>query len=185
MTLLFKNYVSLSPHEHKSLLEIRNAERVRLHMKRQTIIALQEHLNWVEQLKSDIHNSYFALFLDDTLVGAIYITDIDFEKKTAFWGLYFQENIHPFASSLATYLIIERVFHDLGLEKLYLEVKKSNTNAYKFDLNFGFKVDGEHEESGTTYIQMSMNEADWERSKLSGLPKTIRKKVDKITYQFT
>lgn len=184
MILEFKNYILLSLKEHNEVLSIRNSDHVRNNMKNKDIIDIQEHLNWIENLKKDTHNSYYAVLVNGIISGAVYITEIDYGKGVCTWGLYFKNNINPFISSFSAYLLIDRVFKILDMKRLNLEVNKLNINAYKFDLNFGFQVYDEYRDMSDEYYLMFMNQDSWDKHKNTGLLKTIGRKLNKIEYTF-
>lgn len=180
MKLVFKEFSTLNIEEHKELLEIRNSEYVRNNMKTNSIIKIENHLSWINDLKNDRNNVYFAVFEEDYIVGAIYITGIDKEKSTSFWGLYFRKEINPLISSISAILIIEKIFQEYNIKKLYAEVKKENISAYKFNITLGFKED----EILDNYYQLLIDINDWENNKNNRTIQTIKKRVDKIEYQF-
>ena len=184
MNIEFKNYILLSSNEHKEILEIRNSNYIRHNMNNKDIIEINAHLQWVENLKKDTKNIYYAVLIDEEILGAVYITEINYKDSTSTWGLYFKNNINPFISSFATYLLIDRIFNTLKIKRLNLEVSKLNTNAYKFDLSFGFLVYDEVKNDYGEYYLMFMNSSKWEQSKTTGLLKTLGKKLEKVQYKF-
>ena len=182
MNLILKDFTILTLKEHKEILNIRNNKHIKSHMKTQSSIEIENHVNWIEKLKNDLNNIYYAVFYENIIVGAIYITEIDYILKKCTWGLYFKENINPFISSITTYLIIDKVFLELDLNILNLEVKKSNTNAYQFDLTFGFEVYNYHQNS--EFYLMRMSKESWNKHKNVKILNRINKKIDKINYRF-
>jgi len=184
MNIVFKNFINLSKNEHIELLKIRNTNHVRLNMKTKEIIKIDEHLSWILKLKNDNKNDYFVIIVNDKIVGAIYITEIDFVKNTSTWGLYFKENINPLISSLSTFIFMERIFNFYNISILKLEVNKLNNKAYKFDLNFGFQVYDEYKEGNDSYHLMSMHKNHWEHLQQKGLISLLQKKVNNIIYTF-
>ena len=184
MKLIFKNFVNLTKIEHKNILKIRNIDYIRNNMKSKDIIKIEGHIQWVDKLKHDNSNIYYAICSDDEIVGAIYITEIDYEQNKCTWGLYFKQNINPFISSVSTYCIIDKIFNDLNLNMLNLEVDKNNIPAYKFDLSFGFEVYDEKLEKDKEYYLMKMTKDFWNRNKDQGILKLLYKKVKNINIKF-
>lgn len=180
MNLTFKDYILLSVDENKEILKIRNSNYVNKNMNNSELITLKNHEEWLKKLQSDKSNIYYAIFNNKEIVGAIYITDINYDENTCTWGLYFKENINVFISSISTYLLIEKIFYELNIKRLNLEVKKNNLAAYKFDQSFGFKDYSQLEELYFMY----MDEEIWKNKKDSFLVKTLKKKIDKINYKF-
>lgn len=183
MKLLLKDFCLLSLEEHNKMLNIRNSEYIKKNMKTKSIIRIEDHLKWIKKLKNDLNNIYYAAFYNDIMVGAIYITEIDYILKESTWGLYFKQNINPFISSFCTYTIINQAFINLGLEELKLEVNKNNIAAYKFDLTFGFNKYDEKVESNEEYYLMKMNKDYWLSMKENGVLRLINQKLSKINLQ--
>ena len=184
MNMIFKNFTDLSYEEHISILNIRNSNHVRLNMKSSEIIKIENHIKWVEELVLDKCNIYYCVFNNEEIVGAIYITTIDYEKKTSNWGLYFKAKINPFISSISTYLLIDRVFKFYELNTLNLEVNKKNTAAYQFDLSFGFNLTDDKIENEEEYYLMSLTKNNWNINSNSKLMVLLNKKITKINCTF-
>ena len=183
MKVVLKNYTLLNKQENINLLEIRNHEDMRKNMLSQDIILLENHINWLSSLKKSDTSFYYAVFIDNELYGGVNITRIDYNKSIASWGVFFKSDINPLIPSIATYLLIDRVFNTLNIKTLNLEVNKLNVNAYKFDLNFGFKVYDELEEDNNSYHLMTMDKEYWNNNKTIGLPRVIEKRIKKIEYK--
>ncbi|MCT7541261.1 UDP-4-amino-4,6-dideoxy-N-acetyl-beta-L-altrosamine N-acetyltransferase [Aliarcobacter cryaerophilus] len=184
MKLIFKNFVNLTRIEHENILKIRNIDYVRSNMKSKDIIAIEDHIHWVDKLKHNNSNIYYAVYYDDVVVGAIYITEIDYEQKKCTWGLYFKQNINPFISSVSTYCIIDKIFNELNLSILNLEVNKNNIPAYKFDLSFGFKVYDDKFEKEEEYYLMKMTKDFWNNNRQKGILKFIHSKIQNTDIKF-
>ncbi|MBD3799583.1 MAG: UDP-4-amino-4,6-dideoxy-N-acetyl-beta-L-altrosamine N-acetyltransferase [Epsilonproteobacteria bacterium] len=184
MELIFKNFIKLTRVEHKDILNIRNSEYVRNNMKSRSIIKFEDHLNWINKLKQDNSNIYYAISFGDEIVGAIYITDIDYNQNKSTWGLYFKRNINPLILSVSTYCIIDKVFNELNLSILNLEVNKNNISAYNFNLSFGFKVYQNKLEMDEEYFLMRMTKDFWNKNKEHGPLKFLYKKIQNINIKF-
>lgn len=181
MNLRFKEFTKLNINEHEMLLSIRNSNYVRNNMKMDVIIELKNHLQWIDNLKNDEKNIYFAVYENDCIVGAVYITTINREEDTCTWGLYFKDNINPLISSLSAFLIIEKMFYELNIKTIYAEVKRENIAAYKFNITLGFKEEQNQDEN---YYKLFTNINIWENNKNTRTIQTIKKRLDKIEYQF-
>ena len=181
MNLTFKNFNVLSENDDTNILAIRNSDYIRFNMKSTDLIKLDNHLIWRKRLKEDNLNTYYAVFDGDIIVGAIYITEIDYKKKECTWGLYFKKKINPFISTNSVYLIIEKIFTELSIHELKLEVNKLNAAAYKFDLSFGFEM---YDESDKELYKMKMSSIKWDEIKKNKLMQMIKRKIDKINYIF-
>ncbi|WP_121628149.1 UDP-4-amino-4,6-dideoxy-N-acetyl-beta-L-altrosamine N-acetyltransferase [Poseidonibacter antarcticus] len=184
MNLIFKNFTELNYEEQIAILDIRNSDHVRLNMKSSEIIGIEDHIQWIEKLRLDKHNIYYSVFYNEEIVGAIYITAINSEKKKSTWGLYFKEKTNPFISSISTYLLIDKVFNFYHLNILNLEVNKKNNAAYQFDLSFGFEVIDETKEDHEQYYLMSISKEKWNKYSNTSMMKLLNNKIKKINYKF-
>lgn len=174
MNLEFKNFLYLTKDEHQKLLDIRNDENIKKYMRDNKTIKLENHLLWLKGLNEK--SLYFAVFKDKNLIGCVDITSINLTKKTSSWGFYFENTTSAFVASICVYLLIEKIFDEKNIEKITSEVKKTNENAYKFNLSFGFLPIYEDEE----YFFLELKKQNWQKSTIHRL----KKKIDKIDYKF-
>lgn len=177
MKLALHNLILLNNRQHKELLEIRNSIYVRLKMKTSGIIELENHLKFVETLKDSKKNSYYAVFYDKKIIGAINITDI--EKQKCFWGVYFAENISPMISTLVSYQAIDIIFNDLEVEEIFSHVQLKNLQALKFNESLGFSFHQAIEDENKRYNLLSLKLSSWNENKEKGLLKSIGKRAQK------
>lgn len=182
MELKFVNYVCLNRVEHEDLLDIRNSDYVRLEGLNTKIISIEEHLQWVTSLTKDEGKKYYAVLLDDVVVGGINLFDV--EDSQAHWGLFFKANINPLIPSISAYLLFDKVFLEMNLETMLLEVRCDNVNACKFDMNFGFNIIHQFEIDGNQYYKMSQTRNEWYVNKNKPILSFIAKKMQSITYKF-
>ena len=182
MKIEFKDYTIMKENEHIQLLAIRNLDYVRAGTNDNGIIVLESHLQWVENLKSDETKNFYAVYVSGELMGGINLFNV--ADEFAHWGLFFRQAINPFISSFSTYILMDRAFNQLGVEQMFLEVNKENSNAYKFDLNFGFKVYNEYKNGDEVFYKMVLAKDKWNSKKKSGLLGIIYKKLQKVEYKF-
>ena len=169
---IFKDYRVLSQDKHQKILEIRNEEKIREASRSSHTISLQDHLQWVDSLDDSQH--YFALFIDDEVIGGLNYTLKDESVKN--WGIFFSENAKPLIASLATYIFIEYMLSNY--KSLYSEVLKANTQAVKFNNYFGLTTIKEDKEFLYLYLTQEM----WQEYKVR--LKSLQKRVAMIEYKF-
>ena len=177
------NYTLLHPSQHEDLLKIRNMEYIRKNMKSNEYIELENHLNWVDKKKSDASSTYYGVSLNDILVGGISLTQINQQNSTTEWGIFFKKNSNPLIPSISLYLLLEKVFYTMRLNKVNLEVKTDNLLAYKFDKSFGFKNTIETQNK-MQYVKMHLTKELWEEKKKTPLFQTLEKKIKTINYNW-
>lgn len=176
MKLIFKDYITLGEKESKDILTLRNQKNIRENMVDDELISLENHLIWVKSLENNENKRYFAIDLENEIVGSVSFVK---DKEKVSWGIFFKEEINPFVSSASTFLFLDFLFLNI-CEKLYSYVKKENLKALSFNKSFGFKVYKEDEE----YFYLNLQKLPWEKHKNAKLLKPIKKYLDKIEYNF-
>lgn len=126
--LELKNFTILDEKERVQILEMRNREDIRLWMTNPSIISIETHSSFIESLKTRDDALYFAVLLEDRIIGAVYLSEIS--KKCAYIGIYKESSctLKGVAAKMVRSLI-QIAFEKLGLERLSLEVKPDNKRA--------------------------------------------------------
>lgn len=176
------NYTLLTLPQQEELLNIRNLNYIRVEMKDSSIISLADHLAWIEKLKLDTLNVYYAVISNENIIGAIYLTQINLQKSISKWGIFFKNEINPLLSSLSLYKFLELIFDKYPIKRLELEVDKNNTKAYKFDKSFGFKEYNNSVDINNEYIEMYLSEDMWNVQKEKPMFKLLKNKLEKIEF---
>jgi len=184
MTIELKNYTLLTETEQLKLLGIRNSKGVRKSSKDTAIIASDNHLQWVNCLKTDNQKIYYAVFVDSVLVGGINIVGLNSEE-TPLWGLFFTCTVQPLISSLVTYAFLEKIFNTHNVDVLNSEVNILNVNAYRFSLNFGLTVYNKFSDASGEYYMMQISKDTWRNNKNSNFLKMMGKRINKIDFLFS
>ena len=177
LNIFLKNFNSLSIEEHKLILNLRNSDYVRLQMHNTNLISIEDHLKWIKNLKSN--NKYFAIFMNEKIIGNVNYTDLNDNDSSCYWGCYFSENTHSFIVSASTIFFLDYVFNFIDVKKLKLFTKRNNHIALNFDKNLGFKPYDEDED----YIYMSQLKPDWNNLKEEKTFKSIFAKMEEINFK--
>lgn len=126
------------------VLDIRNEEFVREMMFTENIIREDEHFAWIERLKTDQSQIYFAVVDDDICpFGAVNLKKIDKNHKTAELGFYKTQSLNArglMTGSLSA--LIDYSFDVLGLEKIYSEVFDGNVKSLNIHKRLLFTEEG-------------------------------------------
>lgn len=133
----FRNYINCSEQETRTILYYRNLKDISKWMRNSSIISINQHNSFLEELKKDENRIYFAVFKANEYVASIYLTKI----KGGFWerGIYvipsFQKN------GLATQIEIDFIskIKSLGIDTLIAEVQKNNLPSLRFHEKLGYK----------------------------------------------
>ena len=169
---IFKDYRLLTKSENIELLKIRNDKFVREASNDSSVISYEDHMKWIMDL--DDKKRYMALFIDDSVVGGLNYQAEDSNIKN--WGIFFDKNLPPLISLVATYLFIEHMFEKYDV--LYSEVLKDNEKALRFNQYFGVRKIGEKESS----YRLELTKNEWEKHKKSF--QALEKRVKSIKYRF-
>ncbi len=135
---------SLDTDKQIALREIRNEPSVRAAMLTQHVVGLNEHLQWLRQLKESKKQLVFAMLDDgENPVGAASLDQIDLFHKKADWGFYVGEKMRGIGlGSAVAFHLIEFSFGILELEKINAEVIEGNQSSLKYHAKFGFSEEG-------------------------------------------
>ena len=127
------NFIDLKLEEKEMILKWRNHPEIRKWMYNQDEIKLEEHLNFIESLKSRKDKLYFLVKKEDEFIGVIDFLDLD--KKEIFYGIYSNPNSKIMGvGRILNEISIDFAFNSLKAHKLKLEVFEDNIqvrNLYK------------------------------------------------------
>lgn len=139
MKLLFKNFISLSEEEKTLIHSERNKPVIRSKMYNQEIISIENHLNWINNLKNKIDCLYFLVLVNNEAVGVVDFTNITHTSCES--GSYlFEQYLGSGYGIVLEKLSIDYIFNNLGLSQLNIAVLESNKNVFKNHCKyFGFK----------------------------------------------
>lgn len=165
MKFYFKNFVNLSELEKEKILILRNSDYVRKNMYNSEKIELKNHMAWIENLKTRNDCKYWAVFVDNNLVGAIDLTDIDMHKKFAEWGFYI-DNKFSGIGAIVEYLGTKHFFDNLKFEKILAGVFEENTQVYnmhKRKFNYIDIPELSIEKKGRKFNALTLTKTNWNK----------------------
>ena len=120
------------------ILEWRNHPNIRKWMYNQKEISFESHLNFIESLKNSKDKIYFLVKVDKKYIGTLYFTDINYQNKSIYFGLYSNPKITGIGKILLK-TIIDYAFNTLNMNTLKLEVFDTNKKALNLYKKFNFK----------------------------------------------
>jgi UDP-4-amino-4,6-dideoxy-N-acetyl-beta-L-altrosamine N-acetyltransferase len=139
-----KNFTELTHEEKLLVLNWRNNSNIRQYMHNQEIISLENHLKFIEKLKTDKTKEYFLV----SDLGVIDFQRID--GGFAEIGLY--SNPEKFGIGK---ILMEKILQ-FPYKHLYLEVFSDNIKAIKLYKKFDFKETGREKIEGGELIIMEL-----------------------------
>ena len=135
--------VELRPLERRDsdrLLAWRNQPEVARWMYSDHQIRPDEHARWFEGALADARRKYWVIEADGTPVGLANLYDIAPEHRRCAWAYYLADpsTRGQGIGSFVEFWVIEHVFGELGLNKLWCEVLIGNEPVWKLHEGFGF-----------------------------------------------
>ncbi|WP_370524662.1 UDP-4-amino-4,6-dideoxy-N-acetyl-beta-L-altrosamine N-acetyltransferase [Helicobacter winghamensis] len=137
MRLELKNFTQLNEDEVALVLKWRNHASVATFMK-QKHITKQEHLDFIESLKSDCSKEYFLVFENTIPLGVIDFIAIVRGVSCEF-GVYQSPFLKGYGEKLMQ-KVLDYAFKTLRVKELCACAFNVNTRAIDLYLRFGFKI---------------------------------------------
>lgn len=134
--IIYKDFITLNLDELKLIWQWRNDESISQFMLNKSI-KFEEHLNFIEQLKTSKDKKYFLLFKEKQAFGVIYFNNIT--NQTCEFGLYAKPRLKGVGQVLMNE-IINYAFEILKIKSLKAFVFKDNEKALKLYKNNDFTI---------------------------------------------
>lgn len=168
------------------IMNWRMSDSVTRYMNTDPKLTFEGQRKWLKSVNEDCSIRYWLVEVDDTPVGVINLTDIDWENGSTSWGYYIGEERRR---SLKLAIALEMSLYDycfdiLRLNEVHNEVFKLNEGVWKLHVACGCRitkdVQGEIEKNGIRYdiIHLSMDRDRWEEIRHN-------KKYEKVNFETT
>lgn len=129
--------------QRSDILRIRNQDEVRKNMYTDHVITADEHATWIERIVDSTQDRFFAVIVENEVVGGISLSRIDRANKRAEWAFYLDKSMQGKGVGAALeYRFLNYTFDDVGLQKLNCEVLDFNEKVASFHQRFGFLREG-------------------------------------------
>jgi UDP-4-amino-4,6-dideoxy-N-acetyl-beta-L-altrosamine N-acetyltransferase len=122
------------------LLAWRNSPAVSAYRYGDHLITPQEHAHWLVGAMAATDRRYWIIEDDATPVGLANLVNIDTQRRRCEWAYYLGEaSVRGRGVGAAVELLmLDHVFGDLGLNKLWCEVLLDNEPVWRLHESFGF-----------------------------------------------
>lgn len=137
--------------------------------------------NFVKNKNTSNNINYACVNDNDEYLGTVSLKNIDYENKNAEYAISFMKEAQGTGAALfATYEILEKAFNKLKLEKVYLDVLKTNERAIAFYRKIGFIQEGEfrkHFKKNNKYIDLlwfSMLKEEYKEKEIKAFNNKLR-----------
>ena len=131
------NFIDLSQEEKMMILEWRNKIDIQKWMHTQNDISLEEHLDFIDSLKTIKDKLYFLVKKNNIYIGVIDFTQIK-PNESLHMGIYTNPDLKGYGKILLE-TIIYFSFEILKVEKIFSEVYFENERAFSLYKIYGFK----------------------------------------------
>jgi len=151
----------------------RNDPKIRKHMYFDGEITPNMQQKWFSAI-DNIYNHYFLILYKNQSIGLIHLSDLDFEKKDCFSGLFIYEDSYlgtdiPVRASLC---FLDYFFETDWVYTVFAKTKIDNKIAINYNQSLGFEIAGETE--NREGFLMRLTKEDYEQKTLA-LKKIIGK----------
>ena len=119
-------------------------------------ITLDDHLKYINSLKTRDDRLYFLVKKDTKAIGVIDFININIDEKTAEFGIYANPDLKGVGSMLME-SIINYAFKELNLKTLKAEVFEENSAGIKLYNRYNFIKTGEKEFNNKKLVCMELN----------------------------
>jgi len=142
--LEFRNILNCDGQIQAAVRDWRNLEDIRKYMYTDRTIEKEEHQKWLEGLASSFKSEFFVVFFDARPIGAVSLSNINKEFKSAEWAFYVFDDAakQKGLGSAIEMLLLDEVFINRDFEKLNCEVIAFNEAVIKLHQKFGFQIEG-------------------------------------------
>ena len=168
--------VEIEESDLETLMHWRMLPEVTRYMYTEPQLTMEMQNKWFDAINNVQTCKHWIIELDNTKIGTVYLTDIDFQNSRCSWGYYIADTSirgRGFGK-LLEYNIYDFVFNELGLNKLVSEVLEFNERVVKIKEKCGSKIEGvlrQHIRKGNDYhdvVLMGILRDEWleRRSKI-------------------
>ncbi len=155
------------------LLSWRNQPEVARWMYSDHEISREEHARWFAGAIADPRRRYWVIEADGQPVGLANLYDLAPEHGRTSWAYYLAEpsTRGQGIGAFVEYWVIEHVFGELGLDKLWCEVLIGNEGVWKMHEGFGFQREAlfrahvRKDGAPADVVGLGLLKADWARQR--------------------
>ncbi|MBD3807229.1 MAG: UDP-4-amino-4,6-dideoxy-N-acetyl-beta-L-altrosamine N-acetyltransferase [Epsilonproteobacteria bacterium] len=156
--IILTNFRDLSFDEKIMVLGWRNHPNIKKWMYTQEDISLENHLKFIDSLKSNKDKLYFLLKESGEYIGVIDF--YNFKDNSCDIGLYQNPNLKGRGQNIMN-TICKYAFGCLKLKSIFAEVILSNAKAYDLYHQFGFKIVKELNVKKHNIYRMELINENW------------------------
>lgn len=110
-------------------------------------IDTEQAVSWIQSNTADENQRLYGIYdlsCNQTVLGIVRLMFIDWETRSAELGIYIGEESYrgKGIGKRSIKMVLDRAFDELGLNKVYLKVRKDNESAVVLYQKTGFQIEG-------------------------------------------
>ncbi len=172
--------------DRAQLLAWRNLPEIARWMYSDHAISSDEHARWFNGALQDAQRRYWVIEADGRAVGLANLYDLSEEHARTAWAYYLADpsTRGQGIGAFVEYWVIEHVFGELGLAKLWCEVLIENEAVWRLHEGFGFqreahfrqhiRKDGEF----TDVVGLGLLKSDWVKRRAESRARLVSRGFD-------
>lgn len=162
--------VKIQESDLETLMKWRMLPKITRCMYTEPQLTIEMQYKWFDAIRKDPTCKHWIIEFEETKIGTVYLTNIDFQNCRCTWGYYIGDTSIKigFSKILALeYNIYDFVFDELRLNKLIGEVLAFNEAVVKLHERCGSKIEGvlrQHIKKGDIYydvVTVGMLRDEW------------------------
>jgi UDP-4-amino-4,6-dideoxy-N-acetyl-beta-L-altrosamine N-acetyltransferase len=168
------------------LLAWRNLPEIARWMYSDHRIGAEEHARWFEAALADTRRRYWIIEADGRPVGLANLYDLAPEHARSSWAYYLADpsTRGQGIGAFVEYWVIEHVFGELGLNKLWCEVLIGNEAVWRLHEGFGFQREAlfrrhvRKDGASTDVVGLGLLASDWAATRTASRERLVAKGFD-------
>ena len=123
------------------ILQLRNKEELKKYIS-DTNISIEQQKEWIKnyKIKEEKGQEFYFIVEDKDKIPCGTVRIYEVEENRCTWGSFILDSSRPDGASFETLLLsINFIRFNLGIENIYLDVRKENLKAIHIYEKFGFK----------------------------------------------
>jgi len=160
----------INANDLEMIMKWRMSPDVTKYMYSEPVLDMQKQTQWFNKIELSESDKYWIIVIDDTPIGVLNLTNIDYKNKRSDWAYYIGDTSfrgRGIARSLECN-IYDYVFYELELNKLCCEVFTFNEKVISMHEKYGSEIEGtlkQHiQKNGMFYdiVKMGITRDKWE-----------------------
>ncbi len=175
--------IRLKEEDIELVREKRNSPEIQRKMFYQRDISKEEQLTWFYSINNE-KNYYFIIKVHQKKVGLIHGKIHSYDERIAEGGMFIwdEESLGSHIPVIASVCMADLTFMVMKMEKTIAEVRKDNPKALNYNLELGYQVVGEDNDSKKVMMELTREDYFLSSEKLREMVKRISKDETNLSW---